>query len=238
MNTERTLYYVNGSIPNWRVMLALHEKGISFTPRRLRVMCEPRETRSPEFLALNPRGQTPVLVEPDGTRVNESLAILTHLELRYPEPALLPLAEPGALARVLALVQEAETFACAYEPLEMLFMTKPSLLGDAERQTLAGALSAVAFDLSLRESRAACAPFIAGESLTLADCAFYPVLAYLLRRGLSLTAHPHLAAYEHRVRARPSAETAHPEGWLPGSVGRKNLFTLARAAVASAARPV
>ena len=193
MNTERTLYCVNGSIPNWRVMLALHEKGISFIPRRLRVMCEPRETRSPEFLALNPRGQTPVL--------------------------------------------EAETFACAYEPLEMLFMTKPSSLGDAERQTLAGALSAVAFDLSLWESRAACAPFIAGESLTLADCAFYPVLAYLLRRGLSLTAHPHLAAYERRVRARPSAEAAYPAGWFPCSVGRKDLFTLACAAVASAARP-
>ena len=37
--------------------------------------------------------------------------------------------------------------------------------------------------------------------------------------------------------ARPSAEAAYPAGWFPGSVGRKDLFTLARATVASAARP-
>jgi len=97
---------------------------------------EAEHMRSAEFLALNPRGQTPVLVEPDGTRVNESLAILTYLELRYPEPALLPRAEPGALARVLALVQEAETFACAYEPLEMLFIDEALL---ARRRRAPGA---------------------------------------------------------------------------------------------------
>ena len=51
---ERILYYVNGSIPNWRVALALHEKGLPFTGRRLRVTGEQRETRSPAFLALNP----------------------------------------------------------------------------------------------------------------------------------------------------------------------------------------
>jgi hypothetical protein len=51
MTTGRTLYFVNGSIPNWRAMMTLHEKGLAFTPRRLRVMGEPRETRSPEFLA-------------------------------------------------------------------------------------------------------------------------------------------------------------------------------------------
>ncbi|HEU4411061.1 MAG TPA: glutathione S-transferase N-terminal domain-containing protein [Polyangiaceae bacterium] len=74
---------MNGSNPNWRVWLALHEKGIAFEPRRLRLMRGPRETRSPKFLELNPRGKTPLLIEPDGAQVSESLAILTYLELRY-----------------------------------------------------------------------------------------------------------------------------------------------------------
>jgi glutathione S-transferase len=100
MSQGRVLYVVNGSISSMRVLVALHEKGLPFEPRRLRVMREPRDTRAPEFLALNPRGQAPVLVEPDGTVMNESLAILTYLELRYPDPALLPGLGPHGPAAV------------------------------------------------------------------------------------------------------------------------------------------
>lgn len=231
MTAARTLYLVNGSIPSWRVMLALHEKGLPFEPRRLRVMRAERETRTPEFLALNPRGKTPVLVEPDGTTINESLAILTYLELRYPDPPLLPHGDPGGLARALAYAQEAETFACAYDPIELLFTTAPAALEGAQRAAIAAALDAVAFDLSLWEARAARSAFIAGDAISLADCAFYPVLSYLLRRGLSLAGHPRLAEYERRVRARSSAQASYPEGWAHDVVGKRDLFALARRAV-------
>lgn len=93
--TGRALYLVNGSISSIRMLIALHEKGLAFEPRRLRVMREPRDTRTPAFLALNPRGQAPVLVEPDGVVMNESLAILTFLELRYPTPPLRPRDRPA-----------------------------------------------------------------------------------------------------------------------------------------------
>ncbi|MGK3990290.1 glutathione S-transferase N-terminal domain-containing protein [Sorangium sp. So ce136] len=86
----RTIFYVNGSISSWRVQLALHEKALAFDGRRMRVMSTPRPTRQPEFLALSPRGKAPVLIDEDGSCVNESLAILTWLELRHPEPSLLP----------------------------------------------------------------------------------------------------------------------------------------------------
>jgi glutathione S-transferase len=54
---SRKLYYVSGSIPNWRVLIALYEKGLEFEPCRLKVM-QIRQTQSPEFLAINPRGQS------------------------------------------------------------------------------------------------------------------------------------------------------------------------------------
>lgn len=226
---ERTLYYVNGSIPNWRVLLALHEKGLTFRPRRLRVMREPRETRSPEFLALNPRGQTPVLVETEGDVVmNESLGLLVYLEMRYPEPPLLPpRGEPAALARALAWVHEAEGLACAYDPLEQLFATPPEQLTAAQREQIRGALAAIDADLSLWESRLTGRPFLQ-DSFGLADCAFYPVLGYLLRRGLSLAAFPALDAYQRRVRERPAAVASHPEGWHHDRA-QPDLFGLARA---------
>ncbi len=223
--TPRALYLVNGSISSMRVRIALHDKGLAFEPRRLRVMREPRDTRSPAFLALNPRGQAPVLVEPDGVTIHESLAILTYLELRYPEPSLLPRA-PAAMARALAFAQESEATALAYEPLEQLFAGDVS---DDQRRAIAGALADLDRELALWEPRAAAAPFIAGDTPTLADCAFHPVLTYLLRRGLSLAAHPALAGYHARFAARPSAIAAQPEGWQPGVVGKPDLFARARA---------
>jgi glutathione S-transferase len=227
--SERVVYVVNGSIPNWRVLLGLYEKKLAFTVNRLKVMRAQRETRTPEFLALNPRGQTPLLIEPDGTKINESLAILTYLELRYPEPALLPsVKEPQDLANALAWVQEAETFACAYDPLESLFVTKPEDLNQEQREEIRSALKAIDFDLNLWESRAAKHKCIVSDQFTLADCSFYPVLAYLLRRGLTLEKYPKLREYELRVRERDSARAAYPEGWKHDQPSKMNLFQLAK----------
>jgi len=230
--TGRALYLVNGSISSIRVLVALHEKALPFEPRRLRVMREPRDTRTPAFLALNPRGQAPVLVEPDGVVMNESLAILTFLELRYPTPPLLPRDRPADLARALAYAQEAETTAQIYEPLEALFDDAAARTPEA-RPAITGALAGLDHELALWEARAA-VPFIAGETFSIADCAFYPVLTYMRRRGLALDRHPALDAYHARIAARPSAIASHPEGWEQGRVGRVNLF--ARAAALSQGR--
>ena len=223
---NREFYWVNGSIASWRVQLVLHEKGLAFEPRRVRVMGEHRETRTPEFLALNPRGQAPVLV--DGPVViNESLAIMTYLELRYPEPTLLP-RDAEVMARVLACVQESETTAIAYEPLEQLFVLDDATPSPDQRSSLAGALAAIDRELSLWEDRLAVGPFLVGSALTLADCAFYPVVAYLARRGLTLGRWPRLCAYANQMAARPAAVASHPHGWRLGRV-QPDLFARAHA---------
>ena len=74
------------------------------------VMRTPKPTRSPEFIALNPHGKTPVLCEPDGVVMNESLALLSYLQAVYsrtdrqlcPSPVG---SERQAYAQVLARVQ-------------------------------------------------------------------------------------------------------------------------------------
>ncbi|HUH95481.1 MAG TPA: glutathione S-transferase family protein [Casimicrobiaceae bacterium] len=53
-----------------------------------------------DLLKLNPLGQVPTLVLPDGTVLSESGAILIHLGLVHPESGLLP-REPSARARML-----------------------------------------------------------------------------------------------------------------------------------------
>jgi nicotinamidase-related amidase len=76
--TLPTLYWANGSIPSWRVMLALAAKQIPYIAKRLRVMSKPKETRSAEFAQINSRCEAPTFVDSDGTVVIESLSILPN----------------------------------------------------------------------------------------------------------------------------------------------------------------
>jgi len=54
-----------------KVRLVLAEKNLEFTAKTERVW-----ERRPEFLALNPAGEIPVLIEPDGTVLADTGAIV------------------------------------------------------------------------------------------------------------------------------------------------------------------
>ena len=98
--TERTLYHFPLDPASRQVRLALGEKRIAFSDVAERVW-----EQRPEFLALNPSGMTPVLVEvSDGKQlvVCEVRAILEHLEETNPEPPLL-----GREAAIVAPVAQA-----------------------------------------------------------------------------------------------------------------------------------
>ncbi len=76
---------------------ALELAGATFEP--VMVKLHKGEQRSPEYLALNPRGQVPVLV--DGTDVVTQIpAIALHLDALFPQAGLLP---SGGMARTRAL---------------------------------------------------------------------------------------------------------------------------------------
>jgi glutathione S-transferase len=79
----RTLYHLALSPFCRKVRIALTEKRLDFETRPEQVW-----ERRPEFLALNPAGQVPVLVEEDGLVLAESSAICEYLEEAYPEPVL------------------------------------------------------------------------------------------------------------------------------------------------------
>jgi len=92
-----TLYFAPGS-SSMAPHIALREIGAPFEPRP--VSFHNLETRTPEFLALNPAGKVPVLVV-DGRPITEVLAILTYLARAHPEAGLLP-GDLVAQAQVLA----------------------------------------------------------------------------------------------------------------------------------------
>ncbi|HVC11504.1 MAG TPA: glutathione S-transferase family protein, partial [Burkholderiales bacterium] len=72
--------------------------GADFEPKLVKL--HKGEQKTPEYLALNPNGQVPVLVV-DGRPLNQIVAICDFLDRRHPEAGLLP-AEPWARAQALS----------------------------------------------------------------------------------------------------------------------------------------
>jgi glutathione S-transferase len=81
-----------------RVRIFAAEKGVTLPSRDLSIIA--REQKSGEFVALNPRGQTPALQLDDGTVIAESVAICRYLEGLHPDPPLF-----GVDARGQALIE-------------------------------------------------------------------------------------------------------------------------------------
>jgi glutathione S-transferase len=82
----RVLYHFWLSPPSRKLRIILQEKGLDFT-----LKVEKSWERRPEFLALNPAGELPVLLEPDGTVLADANAIVEFLDETYREKLLIGL---------------------------------------------------------------------------------------------------------------------------------------------------
>src|SRR4051794_11653817 len=81
-----TLYFAPGA-SSMAPHIALHEIGAPF--EAVPVSFRQDEDKTPEFLALNPLGQVPILLI-DGRPLTEVAGILFYLAKRYPAARLLP----------------------------------------------------------------------------------------------------------------------------------------------------
>ena len=80
----RVLYHIWLSPFSRKVRIVLREKNLDFTLKTEKVW-----ERRPEFLALNPAGEVPVLIEPDGTVLSDTAAIIEYLDEVYREKMLI-----------------------------------------------------------------------------------------------------------------------------------------------------
>mgnify|MGYP000016285019 CR=1 FL=1 len=91
-----TLYYAPGAcsfVPH----VLLQASGAAFEPHLLKL--HKGEQREAAYLAINPRGQVPVLVD-NGTTITQIVAICLHLDARFPECHFLP-TDPLARAKAI-----------------------------------------------------------------------------------------------------------------------------------------
>lgn len=94
-------FYQSGS--SYRVRILLNLKGIDYEPVFVIGGRGSADLAKPEYLALNPHGVIPTLIDGD-TTIIQTLAIAEYLEETHPDPALLP-TDATSRARVRALAQ-------------------------------------------------------------------------------------------------------------------------------------
>src|SRR5438105_4365547 len=105
------------STASYRVRIALALKGIDY--ERVQVNLLEGAQKNADYRARNPQALVPML-EVDGQRIGQSLAIIDYLDATRPEPLLLP-RDPAERARVLAM---ALGILCDIHPLNNLRVLK------------------------------------------------------------------------------------------------------------------
>lgn len=195
------------SPPSWAVALALEEKRLPYETRLLSFARG--EHRSPEMLAMNPRGTIPVLRDGD-VAVHETLAILAYLEHAYPLIPLLPAGK--ARARALTRFHESDGLKVKGMQLFAYLMRTPDEARDtAQVREMSDALHD---ELAHWERYYGEAAWAAGDALSLADLVVFVYLATAGHLGLSMAErHPGLAAFDERMRARASVRQTWPATW-------------------------
>jgi glutathione S-transferase len=186
-----------------KVKLALLEKGIPFTEERVAT-----GSRDEAVLAATPLGKVP-FIRVDGQTLCESQVICDYLEAAYPQPPLVP-ADPLAAAKVREL--------CTFVDLHLELVAR-ELYGQAffggttSDSTKERVKKQLTKNIAGFKRLARFAPYLAGETFTLADCSGWVSLPLVGLATKSVLGEDLLAAagvdwksYSRLINERPSAQ--------------------------------
>ncbi|MEX0807392.1 MAG: glutathione S-transferase family protein [Dongiaceae bacterium] len=208
-----TFYYGSGSSYAWKVWLTLEHKEIPYEFKLLSF--DRNETRSPEFLKLNPRGKVPTIVD-NGFAIWESSAIAEYLEERYPQKSLLP-GDAKQRANARRIVAEADSYiARIMGKLSELTIYRDAPAGHSDVEPVK---QQALEELALLEAQVG-DPYLVGQ-LSLADFTLYPHLRIFRRieerqpgNGIADSRMPpKLRAWMKRIEALPYFEKTLPPHW-------------------------
>ena len=164
-------------------------------------------SQDPEFLAASPFRKIPGFQDGDFS-ISDSTAIITYLEAKYPEPALLP-ASPAARARTVWYEEFADTLlvACFGKMFFNRFVA-PKFLGREGDLAAADAAEKTEMPplLDYLEGVIPASGFLVNDQLTLADLAVASPFVNLSHLGVHANpaVHPKVVAYVAAILGRPS----------------------------------
>lgn len=163
--------------------------------------------KQPAFLALNPFGQVPVLVDGDVV-VRDSQAILVYLASRYGGARWWP-QDPARLAAIQAWLSTAAN-EVAHGPALLRLHHKFGRAIDVEATRQRSLALLELLDAQLRER-----PWlVVGDEPSIADLAVYPYVALAPEAAIDLSVYPHLCRWMTRLQALPG-HVDMPGLWAP-----------------------
>ena len=185
------LYTSPKSGNGYKVELFLNLLGLEFERIYVKIDYVNQSHKTADYLAINPRGQVPSLVDGD-LNVWESQSILVYLAKQYGDESWLPQA-PAALAETIRWLSFS-----AFEVNELATARRIRLFGRDDDLTphqekgIAG--------LKLMDAQLANKPFLAGEHPTVADIACYPYVAMAGEGEVDLSPFKNVAGWMARIQ--------------------------------------
>jgi maleylacetoacetate isomerase len=202
------LYDYYRSSACYRVRIALNLKGIDYEKRKVDLIDGAQN--SDEYRGLNPQGLVPML-EIDGHRLTQSLAIINYLDIRYPTPPLIP----AAAAERAHVVAMAMTVACDIHPLNNLRVLKylKSELHQPQEEVDRWYAHWIREGLPALEAMAApkAGKFLFGNAPTGADVCLVPQLYNARRFNVPIDDFPTLLRAEENANSIEAFASAHPD---------------------------
>jgi glutathione S-transferase len=214
------LYWGSGSPFAWRVMLMLETKGLAYESRLLEF--SKGEHKTPDYLKLNPRGKVPTLKDGDFV-IYESLAIMSYLDRKYPDPPLF-----GKTAEEAGLIWRALAECDSYILPASDKVVRPIFFGKGldKVEEIQQAAETLRHELKLIDQRLVSANWLVGDKLSAADIGVFPFVQLLLRAASKEAAQPlnlgllplaktfpNVARWVARIEALPNYQRTYPPHW-------------------------
>jgi glutathione S-transferase len=153
-----------------------------------------------DFLAINPKGQVPLLELDDGQRLTEGPVIVQYIADQVPASGLVPPAGTMARYRVLEWLNFITT--------ELHKGFAPLFAPGTHEDTKTAARQKLSERLAWVDSQLAGKTWLMGDAFTAADAYLFTVAGWGRYVGVDIAPLANLSAYMARVAARPAVQEA------------------------------
>jgi len=193
-----------------RVALILKEKNVPY--ELVVVDISKNENKNPSYLANQPFGQVPYIVEEDGFQLFESRAIGRYIALKYAAQGNKIMPDPADLRKTALVEQAASIELSNFDPFaaglafEKVFKSQTGL-GSTNEATVAQLLQQLNVKLDVYEVLLSKSKYLAGEEVTVADLFHIPygtMLAMLGIDALENEKRPNVVRWWKDITSRPS----------------------------------
>ncbi len=221
MNPAIELFTFQGSLFGWRVQLALAINNVDYVSHFL----DPGkgEHKAPDYVALNPRGKVPLLKQGEFF-VRESIAILVYLDSLFPEWQLF-----GNTSQEKATIWQQVCEIDNIIVLPLFQLIPPIFFGgvaEKEEEIIENFQKLKAEFTMLNDNILADKNWLAGDKLSAADIAIYPVVRFVEKLAAQEDVsklnidilpieekYPKLGNLMQNIDAMPNVESLYPPDW-------------------------